>query len=298
MRAETAGRTAALVLLVVVALLGTAYALGRSLVADPNAPPTPGSGAGLSGPRYADQPPATGPRSPAGPTPGGAQAAPRDPGSVPDLPQDPPPRTEEGEGPYGTQVDTGTSTVALTFDDGPDPGFTPQALQVLREHGIRATFCVVGENARDHPDLIRQIVAEGHTLCNHSWSHDLLLGKRTTEVIRADLIRTNQAIRAAVPDAPIVWFRQPGGAWTYPVVAAARELGMTPLHWNVDPSDWRAPGPERIASVLTGYIQPGAVVLLHDAGGDRQGTIDALRVALPELLSRYRFGALPTTGAT
>ncbi|TDC02453.1 polysaccharide deacetylase family protein, partial [Micromonospora fluostatini] len=189
--------------------------------------------------------------------------------------QDADPQQPAGDGPYGTQITTGTTEVALTFDDGPDPRYTPQALAVLREHQIKATFCVVGQNARNHPELIRAIVADGHTLCNHSWNHDTLLGKRSPDVIRADLIRTSQAIRAAAPDAPVVWFRQPGGAWT----------------------DWRAPGAQRIATVLSTYVGPGAVVLLHDAGGNRQGTIDALRYVLPELTGRYHFDALPT-GAT
>ncbi|WP_428963372.1 polysaccharide deacetylase family protein [Micromonospora fluostatini] len=284
MRPALAGRTAVLVTLVVVALLGSAYALGRSLVSDPAGHPPTGLGTSLTGPQYADQAPLPGTGGPS-------------PSAPSESTQDADPQQPAGDGPYGTQITTGTTEVALTFDDGPDPRYTPQALAVLREHQIKATFCVVGQNARNHPELIRAIVADGHTLCNHSWNHDTLLGKRSPDVIRADLIRTSQAIRAAAPDAPVVWFRQPGGAWTYPVVSVARELGMTPLHWNVDPSDWRAPGAQRIATVLSTYVGPGAVVLLHDAGGNRQGTIDALRYVLPELTGRYHFDALPT-GAT
>ena len=72
-----------------------------------------------------------------------------------------------------------TPEVALTFDDGPDPTYTPQVLALLRPYRVKATFCVVGENAQAHPDLVRQIVADGHTLCNHSWHHDVLLGTRS-----------------------------------------------------------------------------------------------------------------------
>ncbi|GGM13274.1 MULTISPECIES: polysaccharide deacetylase family protein [Micromonospora] len=290
-RSAGAGRTASVLTLLVLALLGSAYALGRTLVPDPTGHQPPVLGAGATGPQYADQPPATGTGAPAPTSPTGPTSAPWG-----EAGQEGGPTTVE-EGPYGTQVTSGTAEVALTFDDGPDPNYTPQVLQVLREYQIKATFCVVGENAQNHPDLVRDIVAEGHTLCNHSWNHDVLLGKRSPDVIRADLIRTNQAIRAAAPNAPIVWFRQPGGAWTYPVVSVAQELGMVPLHWNVDPSDWRAPGANRIATVLHTYVAPGAVVLLHDAGGNRQGTVDALRSALPTLTSRFRFTALPT-GAT
>ncbi|NHW87164.1 polysaccharide deacetylase family protein, partial [Escherichia coli] len=145
-------------------------------------------------------------------------------------------------GPMGTRVSTGTAGVALTFDDGPHPDYTPQVLAILREHHMTATFCVVGKNAQAYPWLVEQIVAEGHTLCNHSWDHDVALGARPVDWIRADLMRTSEAIRAAAPDAPIAWYRQPGGAWTYSVIAVSRDLGMTPLHWTLDPSDWRAPG--------------------------------------------------------
>ena len=145
----------------------------------------------------------------------------------------------------------------MTFDDGPDPRYTPQVLALLREYDVKATFCVVGENAQDHPDLIQAIVADGHTLCNHSWHHDVTLGNRSADQIRADLLRTNEAIRAAVPDAPIVWYRQPGGAWTYPVVSVAQQLGMTPLHWSVDPSDWQVPGAAKIAATVLSQAEPG-----------------------------------------
>ncbi len=196
-------------------------------------------------------------------------------------------------GPHGTQMTTGTGQVTLTFDDGPDPYYTPQTLAALRAYRVTATFCLVGENAQAHPDLVRAIVADGHSLCNHSWNHDVLLGSRTEQTIQADLLRTNEAIRAAVPDARIAYYRQPGGAWTYPLVSVARNLGMVPLHWTVDPNDWQAPGAASIAGMVNAATMPGSVVLLHDAGGDRQGTVDALYWILPNLTSRFRVAALP-----
>src|SRR4029079_722258 len=94
----------------------------------------------------------------------------------------------------------------------------------LRECYVRAPSCLVGENARAYPELVRAIVADGHTLCNHSWSHNVALGSRPTASILADLTQTNDAIRAAVPQARIPYYRQPGGNWTRPLVAAARQL--------------------------------------------------------------------------
>ncbi|MDW5328616.1 polysaccharide deacetylase family protein, partial [Plantactinospora sp. KLBMP9567] len=207
---------------------------------------------------------------------------------------EPPQLPAEPGGPYGARVSTGARYVALTFDDGPDPRYTPQTLDVLREHHVKATFCLVGQNALAHPELVRAIVADGHTLCNHSWTHDVKLGGRPAASIRADLVRTNEAIRAAVPDARIPYFRQPGGAWTASVVAVAGQLGMTSLHWAVDPQDWTRPGPGAIAARVTARVAPGAIVLLHDAGGNRQGTVIALHWLLPDLGRRYALAALPT----
>ncbi|TDB72121.1 polysaccharide deacetylase family protein [Micromonospora sp. KC721] len=283
----TRGRTSGVVVLVFAALLGSAYVLGRSLVPDAS-PPRPGVTGRVGGPQYAEQP-AIGDRPVGG--------DPRDPQAGQDGTGH---HTAEnvGDGPFGSRTSTNSHRVALTFDDGPHPTYTPQVLDVLREFGVRATFCVVGENAQRHPDLIRAIVADGHTLCNHSWRHDVQLGQRSRDAIRADLLRTNEAIRAAVPDAHIVWYRQPGGAWTYPVVAVAEQLGMIPVHWNVDPVDWQAPGALPIATTVVRDTTPGSIVLLHDAGGERQGTVDALRHMLPELTSRFQLDALPQDGTT
>lgn len=200
-----------------------------------------------------------------------------------------------GTGPYGTSRVTGARFVALTFDDGPDPRWTPQVLELLRRHRVTATFCLLGEAAAAHPELVRAIVADGHTLCNHSWAHDLQLGSRPVNVIRADLERTNAAIRAAVPDATIAYYRQPGGVWTERVIGVATELGLSPLHWAVDPQDWRRPAARVIAEQLVAS-PPGAIVLLHDGGGDRRPTVDALRQTLPKLVDRHELAALPPNG--
>ncbi|WP_433115847.1 polysaccharide deacetylase family protein [Micromonospora sp. CA-246542] len=285
-RVSSTARAAGIVTVVVAALLGSAYVLGRSLVPDQTRQHATGVTTDATGPHYADQPP----EQPSTEHPSTSQSA----AGPAEAGQDGTGRDAGGDRLFGAHTDTGTARLALTFDDGPDPRYTPQVLAMLREYDVKATFCVVGENAQDHPDLIQAIVADGHTLCNHSWHHDVSLGNRSADQIRTDLIRTNEAIRAAVPDAPIVWYRQPGGAWTYPVVTVSRQLGMTPLHWSVDPSDWQAPGANKIATTVLTQAQPGAVVLMHDAGGDRQGTVDALRRILPELTARYELEALPT----
>ncbi|MEV4809379.1 polysaccharide deacetylase family protein [Micromonospora avicenniae] len=293
LRPGSTGRAATIAVLVVAALLGSAYVLGRSLIPERPRHSAAGVTSDLNGGHYADQPPAE-PTVSEQAEQDGDHTEPPEPTEPAEAGQDGSSRDATGDGLFGAHATTGNDRVALTFDDGPDPQYTPQVLAALREFGVRATFCLVGEMAESHPDLVRAIVADGHTLCNHSWNHDVTLGKRSPDAIRADLLRTNQAIRAAAPDAPIVWYRQPGGAWTYPVVSVAHALGMTPLHWTVDPSDWEAPGAAKIASTVSSQVEPGSVVLMHDAGGNRQGTVEALWQLLPELTARFDLEALPT----
>ncbi len=193
---------------------------------------------------------------------------------------------------------TASSGVALTFDDGPSPDYTPQILDLLRTYGVKATFCVIGVNVRSHPDLVRAIVRDGHTLCNHTWAHDLNLGRRSAEEIRSDLERTNDEIHLAVPGAPITYFRHPGGNFTPAAVKIARELGMASIGWTVDPRDWDTgrQGPAltgRIVTVVERCTAPGAIVLSHDGGGDRRWTVEAYRTLLPWLSERFTLIALP-----
>lgn len=207
-------------------------------------------------------------------------------------PNHPPLPAEQG-GPFGSRFTTGTAEVALTFDDGPHPQWTPQVLTTLADYGVKATFCLVGAKAAAYPQLVRDIAAGGHTLCNHSWDHDMGLGNRDEQAMLADLERANAAIRAAVPGARISYFRQPGGFWSKRVVEAAHRLGMTSLHWRVDPQDWDTSPAYRIASDVNSQTVPGAIVLLHDGGGDRRSTLVALRTILPHLLTRLHLAALP-----
>jgi len=199
----------------------------------------------------------------------------------------------------GVRNTTGTTDVALTFDDGPDPQYTPTILALLRKYRIKATFCLVGVNVQANPQLVQAIVDEGHALCNHTWKHDLRLGVRGEAAIRADLQRTNDAIRAVVPDAQITSFRHPGGKWTPTAVSVAASMGMVAAGWEVDTNDWnvaRWPAGERmkqqVLGVLRGQVKPGSIVLAHDAGGDRRGTIAAYEVWLQEASTRFTFAPI------
>lgn len=181
---------------------------------------------------------------------------------------------------------------ALTFDDGPDPTWTPRVLQLLKAAHVHATFCLVGRRVAKYPALVRAIVAGGHALCNHSWSHDEKLAWRSPLDVQQELERTQAAVRRAAGVTPRL-FRAPGGVWSPGLMREARRQGMSPLEWNVDPRDWARPGTPAIVRGVLRSVRPGAVVLLHDGGGDRSQTVLALRVLLVALGAQHYEAALP-----
>ncbi|MER5637319.1 polysaccharide deacetylase family protein [Kitasatospora sp. NPDC002227] len=180
--------------------------------------------------------------------------------------------------------------VALTVDDGPDPVHTPAVLSILQQYGVRATFFLIGENAAEHPGLVREIARQGHHLANHTWSHPDLRHLPEAKV-RDELERTSDLLREATGK-PMTWFRAPGGDWSDVSLRVCNELGMRPMGWSVDPRDWARPGTSRITSRVLDAIRPGSIVLNHDGGGDRSQTVAALRTYLPVLIDEgYRFTA-------
>lgn len=173
-------------------------------------------------------------------------------------------------------------SMVLTFDDGPDPRYTPAILRTLRRHDVRAMFFVCGGMAAHNRDLLREIADDGHVVGNHSWSHPLLTRLRRP-TIAAELGRTSDIVARTTGVAP-VWFRAPYGAWNRWAFEIGAELGMEPLAWTVDTLDWTEPGTGTIIRRVLDGAGPGVVVLSHDAGGDRSQSVQALRTYLPELL--------------
>ena len=160
--------------------------------------------------------------------------------------------------------------LALTFDDGPNPAWTPRLLETLAAHEIRATFFLLGSRAQAEPELVRRIAAAGHLIGNHSWSHpNLALTARSR--IREELARTCLAVEE-ITGAPVKFFRPPFGARRPAALAEARELGMVPMLWNAMTGDWKEPSGERIAASLTARIDRlqrrgwAANIVLHDGG--------------------------------
>ena len=154
---------------------------------------------------------------------------------------------------------------------------------------LTAPESAIGKKARDNPDLIRRIVAEGHSLCNHSWAHDLHLGDNVDGHIRADMQMTLDAIHAAVPGVKVSYFRAPGGNFTTRMVAIAASLGMKSIYWQVDPRDWDTAtygtGSSMAAHIIhevETHIRVGGIILSHDAG-NRSGTVLAYQTLIPWL---------------
>lgn len=176
--------------------------------------------------------------------------------------------------------DPAPPTAALTFDDGPNPPDTVVLLDLLARAQVRAVFCLVGIQVEAHPDVVRRIVADGHVLANHSYRHDDL-GDWEPDAVRADLQRTLDAIDAVVPGTPVPFFRAPFGSWGRTVPVAA-ELGMRSLEWQLAVEDWVPPGVDELVRRLGG-VEPGGVVLLHDGGGDRSQTVEAVARVIPRL---------------
>src|SRR6478752_10311128 len=174
---------------------------------------------------------------------------------------------------------TGVGQVAyLTFDDGPGP-YTGQILDILAAAGVKATFCEVGQKVTENPGLTQRVVADGHTLCNHSWDHYSPFDTLPAQTLDQEIGLTQNAFLQAT-GVTVRYFRAPEGRFGDPggaVLQAGQRARTIPLAWGVDSLDWKKPGAPAIVSTVLASVSPGAVILLHDGGGaDREETIAAL----------------------
>ncbi|QMU71214.1 polysaccharide deacetylase family protein [Streptacidiphilus sp. P02-A3a] len=183
-------------------------------------------------------------------------------------------------------VDAGHKVIALTLDDGPSE-YTGEILEILRDHHITATFCMIGEQIKDCAGIVRDVAAAGHHITNHTWDHSDQ-SKLTLKAVTSQIDRTNQAM-ADVGITPTM-YRAPFGSWSHTVFEAAAAAGLRPLDWSVDPADWSRPGVNKIVSTIMRTTMTGSIILDHDGGGDRSQTVAAMRIWLPRLLDEgYRF---------
>src|SRR5437867_3319435 len=169
--------------------------------------------------------------------------------------------------------------IAMTFDDGPSATLTPKLLDLLAAHHIKATFFVIGENVAEHPEIVARAAREGHEIANHSWSHPNF-GKMSDESVRRQLQQTDDAIKSATGKRPTL-LRPPYGSIT------AREkrwihdeFDYDIILWDVDPYDWKRPGPAVVRARILKETRPGSIVLSHDI---HPGTIEAMPSTFDEL---------------
>ena len=186
-----------------------------------------------------------------------------------------------------TGLTPGTTKIALTYDDGPNDPHTPQLLEVLAKHSVKATFFLIGRYVQQRPDIAREILKAGHAVGNHTFRHPLLTFMSEAE-IRKELSGCSQAIADAVGQKPRL-FRPPFGGRRPAVLRIARELGLQPVMWSVTGYDWSAPPAETIEAKVAKQIRGGDVVLLHDGGhkamgADRSQTV----IATDRLIARYK----------
>lgn len=174
--------------------------------------------------------------------------------------------------------------VALTIDDGPDPTWTPQVLDLLAHHEVAATFCLVGVQVRQYPELVRGIIEAGHQVANHTMHHPINFGSLSGRRLDAEIGAAHKEIHEVTGQAPKL-FRAPGGSWSRKVLKSVTKHGMLPLDWDVDPRDWSCPGTKHITRTLL-RAKPGDILLCHDGGGDRSETLRSLRTVIPRLKKR------------
>ncbi len=178
--------------------------------------------------------------------------------------------------------------IALTFDDGPNPYYTPQVLAVLQRFGIKATFFDIGYLAKDYPTLVQQEYRAGHIVGQHSWSHPDLT-RLSVSNVRYQLATASDAIQSATGRRP-AFFRPPYGAVNSTVMQQAKALDLSVILWNDDPRDWSMPGVNVIIQRAVGEAHNGTIILMHDGGGNRSQTIAALPTIIMTLQSRgFRF---------
>lgn len=188
--------------------------------------------------------------------------------------------------------------IALTFDDGPNPAWTPQLLEMLAKHDVKATFFLVGKFASEESVLARYIANGGHAIGNHSWSHPNLARTGAAKV-REELRNTKDALEQII-GGPVKLFRPPYGARRPYVLRVAREMGMTPVMWNAMTDDWEERSAERIAARLAEKVEAAtrrgraANIVLHDGGhralgADRGPSVKAAEMLIERFKGTRRF---------
>jgi peptidoglycan/xylan/chitin deacetylase (PgdA/CDA1 family) len=183
-----------------------------------------------------------------------------------------------------TDVATDKKIVALTFDDGPDPTFTPIVLDVLEKYDAKATFFVLGVRAEKNPDIIKRMAREGHEVGNHSYSHRNFSKRNSKDDMLMEIKQANDIIYRLSGQKSIL-FRPPGGYLSDALIDIIRKEKITIAYWSYiqDSKDWKGYKAERIAAHLVKNIKPGQIIILHDGCSNGMQTAKAVNIALDRL---------------
>jgi peptidoglycan/xylan/chitin deacetylase (PgdA/CDA1 family) len=165
-------------------------------------------------------------------------------------------------------------TVALTFDDGPTEVYTPQILAILKKYNIKATFFMVGMNAKNHPDMVKRVLADGHAINNHSLTHPMLTKLNNAQLYKE--VHEPQVIIYNIIGKKPLCLRYPYGASNQHVRDVIRAQGMVPVPMGFNSFDYERPGTEKIVSWVLKNAHSGQVILLHDGFNKREQTVAAL----------------------
>lgn len=185
-------------------------------------------------------------------------------------------------------VNTTEKVVALTFDDGPDQPYTQQILDVLNKNGVKGTFFVLGGNAKAYPDLIKEMISQGHELGNHTMSHDKMknksVDKMATDIQSVDIILQNLGYKKDIP------FRAPFGITSHNLKAALKKLNKEHVLFNFLPQDWTNISAQQIYDNVMKQMRPGLIITLHDGGKRRDNTVKATQMLITNLKEQgYQF---------
>ncbi|QRO01938.1 polysaccharide deacetylase family protein [Archangium violaceum] len=186
------------------------------------------------------------------------------------------------------RVETSEKVVALTFDDGPRPGQTEAILELLKRHGVRASFFMVGRNIERHRELAARVLAEGHQLGNHSYSHHRLIFK-SPSYVREELDRTDALLRGLGVEGELL-FRAPNGKKLVVLPWLLSRSGRKHITFDVVPRDDAEQDVELLTSRVMESVRPGSIILFHDGGQEKPGTVKAVDIVLGRLREQgYRF---------
>ncbi len=185
-------------------------------------------------------------------------------------------------------VETKEKVVALTYDDGPNPPYTNQLLDLFEQNRIKATFFVIGKNIENHPETVQLILSKGHKLGNHSYSHTRMVFK-SPSFIRAEIEKTDALLRKLGVKQEI-HFRAPYGRKLLVLPYILAQLVKKNILWTVDPKDFEESNPEVIKNYILKKVNPGSIIIMHDGGGHRSQTIAATEMVIKGLQKKgYTF---------